>query len=110
MKNVAIWLILFPCSEGEFDHRRHHLKENIVIANHAFMRNMTNLLKSAYLLHQLLCAMRIQNVITGQSKDNELKKKGQPSERSTIPRVSLVMCNLHCFCRINNPVDFLKLY
>lgn len=51
------------------------MKENIVIANHAFMGNAESLLKSAYLLHQLLCAVKLPNVITGPSKDNELKKK-----------------------------------
>lgn len=71
------------------------MKENIVIANHAFMGNAESLLKSAYLLHQLLCAVKLPNVITGPSKDNEFKKKkGKAIETSRLPRVSLVMCDL----------------
>ena len=45
------------------------------------------LFKLAYLLHQLLCAMELQNVITRPSKDNELKKKKRPynQEKSHSP-------------------------
>lgn len=44
----------------------------------SLQETMKNLLKLAYLLHQLLCAVELQNVITGLSKDNELKKKKRP--------------------------------
>lgn len=77
----------------------------------SLQETMKNLLKLAYLLHQLLCAVELQNVITGLSKDNELKKKKGPTTKiSTLPSVSSVMCNPHGFHTINNPLRFLKLY